>query len=937
LKHASRIALWTATLAFVCLLSPTPPARPLPANGAATAAMDQNPVRRFAFAAERGQFVRLGLAQNGVDLTLAVYGPDAAPLVRRDSPCAGLCEESLFFIAPASGSYLALVRPKETAANAPFELSLSGPRPPTEMDLLTVNAFGVHAAADRGATDAEDARALYLLAAELWTACDKPAQAALAHWRLAQIHRQRFECEPWIASYRTAAERYEALDERDLAAMLHHNLAAAYYDCRRPQPAIDHYRCALQRRVEPDLNRAWSLFGLGLAYGFSGDYGAARAHLEEARGLFAAYADASGLARTHRDMGWLAHLRKQPAIALEHYDRALDFAEDGDLSLGISLLDRRATALAELGRRREAMASYGLALKRLKNADQPVWTAMIEANIGAMLAEESPQRALPYFDKALPVFEKADMTAERAHAHFSRALARQKQNRPEEALADIDLALALSETLGEQAAGALRARYSASRRLYQDLRLDLLLALHERSSNEGYAERAFEWTDRNRARRLSAAVAAPAVDSKDPSMVRLEARVTDLAWARSRAEDDAARAELGAELDRLIPQYEAGLGAAPPPDASPESASPARLRRELLEPDMALLFYALGRERAWLWAVDRESATVFDLGSRAAIEADVHGYFAAVSQRDTARFADQTADLGKRLGKALLTPAHDFIADKRLLISPDGALHFLPFAALPGPGENGSALVEDHELAVIHSIALLASLRRRADRTPVRDEVVILANPSFHPDDRRPAMPHAEAEARAIADLAPGTARLRLGVEAAKSQLLSGALSNARLIHFATHGVLHAERGELSALLLATVDSQGRRVNGYLRSYEIRGLPLSAELATLSACDTALGEAIRGEGMVGLPQSFLQAGVRAVAVSLWQVDDEAGKALMTHFYRGLLQEDKSPAAAMAAAQRRIKADARWSAPFFWAGFTLQGDAHTPSPRERWPK
>jgi len=114
-------------------------------------------------------------------------------------------------------------------------------------------------------------------------------------------------------------------------------------------------------------------------------------------------------------------------------------------------------------------------------------------------------------------------------------------------------------------------------------------------------------------------------------------------------------------------------------------------------------------------------------------------------------------------------------------------------------------------------------------------------------------------------------------------------------------------------------------VDGFLRMHEIYNLRLPADLVVLSACQTALGRDIRGEGLIGLTRGFMYAGARSVVASLWQVDDESTAELMKRFYRAMLKEKRRPADALRAAQLEMSRDKRWSAPFHWAGFILQGE------------
>ncbi|MEA5462506.1 CHAT domain-containing protein [Leptothoe sp. PORK10 BA2] len=100
-------------------------------------------------------------------------------------------------------------------------------------------------------------------------------------------------------------------------------------------------------------------------------------------------------------------------------------------------------------------------------------------------------------------------------------------------------------------------------------------------------------------------------------------------------------------------------------------------------------------------------------------------------------------------------------------------------------------------------------------------------------------------------------------------------------------------------------------------------LKLSAEWVVLSACQTGRGEQIRGEGIIGLSRGFMYAGAERVAVSLWNVNDEATANLMTEFYRYLLEENQSPAAALRTAQLSMWENGQ--SPYYWAAFTLQGE------------
>jgi CHAT domain-containing protein len=129
----------------------------------------------------------------------------------------------------------------------------------------------------------------------------------------------------------------------------------------------------------------------------------------------------------------------------------------------------------------------------------------------------------------------------------------------------------------------------------------------------------------------------------------------------------------------------------------------------------------------------------------------------------------------------------------------------------------------------------------------------------------------------------------------------------------------------LSGVVLSLVDERGRTQDGFLRLQDIYNLRLPAEIVVLSACQTAMGKALAGEGLLGLARGFMYAGSRRVVASLWPVDEVATAELMNEFYRALLKERRRPADALRKAQLAMASTPRWRAPYYWAGFVIQGD------------
>ena len=170
------------------------------------------------------------------------------------------------------------------------------------------------------------------------------------------------------------------------------------------------------------------------------------------------------------------------------------------------------------------------------------------------------------------------------------------------------------------------------------------------------------------------------------------------------------------------------------------------------------------------------------------------------------------------------------------------------------------------------------------------------------------------------------TSRLKLlDFDANRAAISQPQLAEYGTIHIATHGLLNSQHPELSGLLFSLVDEHGRSQNGFLQLHEIYNLDLPANLIVLSACQTALGREIRGEGLVGLTRGFMYAGANRVLATLWKVDDEATAEMMRLFYTAMLQEKQSPSAALRTAQIQMQRKKSWMPPYYWSGFTLQGE------------
>jgi CHAT domain-containing protein len=270
-------------------------------------------------------------------------------------------------------------------------------------------------------------------------------------------------------------------------------------------------------------------------------------------------------------------------------------------------------------------------------------------------------------------------------------------------------------------------------------------------------------------------------------------------------------------------------------------------------------------------------------------------------------------------------------------------------------------LLVEHEIVNLPSASTLGVLRKELnDRKIAPKAIAVLAAPVFSKDDPRlksssgqvsstqleksnlnrralersattanvtfKRLPFSRQEAEQILALVPAAQRMQaLDFAANRAIATSPQLQDYRIVHFATHGILNSQQPQLSGVVLSLLDEKGVYQNGFLQLLDIFNLKLPAELVVLSACETGLGEQVRGEGLVGLTRGFMYVGSSRVLVSLWSVDDKATSELMAKFYQKMLQGGVNPAAALRAAQLEMWQQKQWQAPYYWAAFTLQGE------------
>ena len=676
------------------------------------------------------------------------------------------------------------------------------------------------------------------------------------------------------------------------------------------------------------------LNNIAITYGYDGQWERAIAMFEQAATLYAEGGLQAEEAGALINIGVAWGSLGEHARAIEFFERALPISRAlGDSGRETFILVYLGISRAEAGDKAAAMQPLTAGLELSRKIGAPRIEALAHHHLGKISNEAHRfEEAVAHYEKALQIMREAGnrrgevhalinvgsalgsmgrCDAARARLDEALAVARQTNDRVSEgatlsrlaqldrdegdlhqALAGIEAAVEIAEALrARSTAQQFRTAYLATVRDQYDLQIDILMHLHARAPSAGFDVAALLASQRARARSL---------------------------------------VETLEEAQTKVALYD------------PATLTLAEIQ-QLLDDDTMLLEYSLGPHRSYVWAVTAGSLRSYTLPRRPRIDALARRVHALASARTTspARRREVEEDYraaAAELSAMILGPLAGELRGQRLVIAAESGLQYVPFAALPSPLSH-APLVASHEIVNVPSAATLQLLRREPAHAAPAKTLMVFADPVFSASDPRvdnakvrtaaamPRLPLTRLEAGSIARLVPRpSVTTALDFDASRTTATGDLVRRHRIVHFATHGVLDSVRPEQSGIVLSLVDRKGQPQDGFLRLSDVYDLRLDADLVVLSACQTALGKEIRGEGLVGLTRGFMHAGVPRVVASLWKVDDRATAELMRRFYEGMLgPQQLPPATALRAAQREMAESAAWSRPYYWAAFVLQGE------------
>lgn len=761
----------------------------------------------------------------------------------------------------------------------------------------------------------------------------------------------------WRELARTISER-----EFEITALI--GIGVSYDLLGRNQDALDTYEEARQlARMSGDTYyEGLATEATGTIFLEQGRYDEARQRFAEAqellKGTSAEVANVYNIANAWSKQG--RHDEARP-----FFEEALALAEGfGEPQLIDLVLSGFAPTLSALGEHERALGYIEQSLALAREGADPLAIAVNLNMLGNVLSElERHDEAFASYNEALALAAASDNKGQELTTQRNLGLTYLEVGKDAEALAAFTKAVDILDEL-RPTAGSEEGRIGFVAR-YADIYEEAArLALQQ-----GQPEEAFAIVERGRARAFLDSLASGDVQLADTEANSLFQRERELYLARESAQEALAQARISTPNDaRLLAELEAQLDATEAQyaeviaGANQQHTTLAELRPEgatiptldqlqaALPQGATLVAYQTGLETTLAFVLARTSFTAHELPvTREALRQQI----TALVQNDDDSDADNSVPpAAVALHQQLIAPLDLPATTRQLLVVPHDLLHYLPFAALaqdrPWWDRQPRFLGERVALTVLPAAAVLTlPQNQRTGPPPAPLTPLVLGNPDG-------SLAHADAEARAVADLLGGAPLI--GAEASEAALRAGA-SEASILHLATHGQFNPYAPLASTLTLAPVAGTAAEAGtatrdgaagcgpdgaGCLDVAEVYGLDLrQAELVVLSACETSLNAlsvsgplGVRaGDEVVGLTRAFFFAGAPTVVATMWKVDDEASTLLMEHFYREL-RNGVAPAVALGEAQRAVRehqeeGNRPYAAPYYWAGFVLYGEGSAP--------
>ncbi|MEM9244357.1 MAG: CHAT domain-containing tetratricopeptide repeat protein [Cyanobacteria bacterium P01_F01_bin.153] len=703
---------------------------------------------------------------------------------------------------------------------------------------------------------------------------------------LGNVYHSQGQYERAIDFHNQALAIERDLGERQGEAASLGNLGNAYYSLGQYKRAIETHNqsLAISRNLGDRRSEAASLGSLGIVYRFLGQHERSIELYNQSLVISRDIGDRRGEANSLGNLGWAYYSLDQYERAIDTYNQSLAITREiGDIRGFAATLGNLGTAYQSLGQYQRAIELH----KRYQVLSNAIGDRRGEAtalgNLGAVhLFSGEYERAIEFHNQSLNISREIGDRQGEVKWLNSLGLAHGSLGQYQQAESLLRHSLTVAEALEGELGANDRDRISFFETIaltYSSLTRLFLV--------QDKADFALEIADRSRARSLVQFL-NPSTGNQSGSSLNID-QIKHLAREKNATLIIYAVVVKDLYIWVVSPTGQINLAKANPEAAGlPLSRASRDIRGAATFGTFNNQIFGQDKYRINLQALRGDGTAPLWAGSPEYLE---RGY------------------------KLLIQPIEEYLPKdegSRLIIVPHRELGTVPFTALFD--DSNRFLIDRYTITVTPSLQILHTLQQKIPTA--KGAPLVVGNPSPMPDQLSP-LPGSEAEATAIAQKL-NTVPI-LGNQATEATIKSK-LSNASILHFATHGVIPKSDRDLNSWL-ALANTSGGNEDNKLTISEIFNSQLNAQLAVLSACNTNSGE-VSGEGVLGLARAFLKAGVPTVIASSWKVPDRETQILMDAFYEQLLA-GKTYAEALRIAQLKIRADS--PNPFAWAAFTVIGE------------
>ncbi len=764
------------------------------------------------------------------------------------------------------------------------------------------------------------------------------------------IARLRGNYELALGSYRRSLALFEALDDKRSIARLENNLGVAYNAMGNATAALQHYLRSLPiaEEVGNKAGVASTLNNVSMIYRGLGNYSLALEYSQRSFAISEAIGDKTEISFALEEIGKIHAQAGEHARALECYRKSLEIAEQTGEKVEIAIrLLSVGNGYGNLGDDTQALAYYQRGLSLAESIGAPFTTIAFLFRLAHLqLKQGRAAEALEFAERSVAQSRQIGAHRDYWQALLIAGLAFRALNQPVPARQRFEEAIRVIETARSQLAAS-----EPEQAFFFETRFDPYVQMVMLLAEQGKAAEAFNFAERAKARVLLDVLHAGRVDiskamseqeKEQENRLRMELNSlnTQLRRESGAATSEHLRVEeLKAKLGKARLAYESFQTqlyvAHPELRIKRGQSQPLSLEQanELLSDSRtALIEYAVAGDKTFLFVITAERGLqkpfvkMYELNIK-------HQDLAERVQKLNQRIANndlEYAGLSSELYDLLIAPAREQLKGKtRLVIVPDDILWEIPFQALRSA--DGRFLIQSAAISYAPSLTVLRELVRTR-KSQSSSTLLAMGNPtlagptisrsksilmgaSFEP------LPEAERMVKGLSQMYGAKARVYVGAEA-REDLLKAEAGKYRILQLATHGVINNASPMYSHLVLAQGDDG--KEDGLLEAWEIMQLDLKADLAVLSACDTARGRIGAGEGVIGLAWALFVAGCPTTVVSQWKVESSSTAELMLAFHHNL-QAGSSKSEALRQAALKLITDRKHGHPFYWGGFIVVGN------------